>query len=120
MSQIMSDIFLGFLLQLRLLMASLAMFFSSLVWAADTSLFAGHWIEQADDPLKITLQSLDGQQVQASITHGYSDKRQIIIYQQSGQQLLDDAGIPVYMLENGKLRKMGTPLLVLFVRSGKL
>lgn len=88
--------------------------------AADANPFAGHWIEQADDPLKITLQPLADQQVQASITHGYSDQRQIIIYQQSGQQLLDAAGIPVYTLENGKLRKLGTPLLVLFVRSGSL
>lgn len=120
MSQIMSNMFLGFLLQLRLLVAAFGIFFSSLAWAADANPFAGHWIEQADDPLKITLQPLADQQVQASITHGYSDQRQIIVYQQSGQQLLDAAGIPVYTLENGKLRKLGTPLLVLFVRSGSL
>ena len=66
MSQIMSNMFLGFLLQLRLLVATLGIFFSSLAWAADANPFAGHWIEQADDPLKITLQPLADQHAQAN------------------------------------------------------
>lgn len=121
MSQIMSNMFLGFLLQLRLLVATLGIFFSSLAWAADANPFAGYWIEQADDPLKITLQPLADQQVQASIKHGYSDQPQVLVYQQSGQQLLDATGTAMFqLLDNGKLRRLDTPLLVLFVRAGEL
>lgn len=91
------------------------------VRAADANPFAGYWIEQADDPLKITLQPLADQQVQASIKHGYSDQPQVLVYQQSGQQLLDATGTAVFqLLDNGKLRRLDTPLLVLFVRAGEL
>lgn len=91
------------------------------VRAADANPFAGYWIEQADDPLKITLQPLADKQVQASIKHGYSDQPQVLVYQQSGQQLLDATGTAVFqLLDNGKLRRLDTPLLVLFVRAGEL
>lgn len=104
----------------RLFIAVFTLSGSALLWAADPNPFSGYWIEQADDPLKITLRPLEGQQIQASISHGHSDISQSTVYQQVGLQLLGADGTAVYALERGKLRKLDTSSLVLFIRSGDL
>lgn len=96
-------------------------FIASLLWAATAAAgtladYSGEWIEQADDPLKISLQPADGEHIEAHIRHGRSDQVRTLILHNSNGQLVDESGTPRFALENGKLRQLDTALLVLFVR----
>ncbi len=97
------------------------LFITSLLWtivaaASETSRFQGEWVEQADDPLKISLQPLDANRFEARISHGRSDQAQVVQLHSDGRRLLDESGTPRFALENGKLRQLDTALLVLFVQ----
>lgn len=78
--------------------------------------FSGEWIEQADDPLKITLQRLTQHQFTATITLGNSSSAHRLQLYVEGERLLAADGTPVYALQNGKLRQLDSPLPVFFVR----
>lgn len=84
--------------------------------AGEVADYIGEWIEQADDPLKISLQPADGGHMEAHIRHGRSDQVRTLVLHNSNGQLLDESGTARYALESGKLRQLDTPLLVLFVR----
>lgn len=103
------------------------LFITSLLWAIvaaasetsrfqGASRFQGEWVEQADDPLKISLQPLDANRFEARISHGRSDQAQVVQLHSDGRRLLDESGTPRFALENGKLRQLDTALLVLFVQ----
>lgn len=96
-------------------------FFASLLWAAtgltaELADYSGEWIEQADDPLKISLQPTEEGQLEAHVRHGRSDQVRTLVLHNSNGQLVDESGTPRFALENGKLRQLDTALLVLFVR----
>lgn len=96
-------------------------FIASLLWAATAAAgtladYSGEWIEQADDPLKISLQPVEGERMQVQIRHGRSDQVHSLVLHNSNGQLVDESGTPRFALENGKLRQLDTALLVLFVR----
>ncbi len=96
-------------------------FIASLLWAVtgqagELTDYSGEWIEQADDPLKISLQPAEDGRVEAHIRHGRSDQIRTLVLRNSNDQLVDESGTPRFALENGKLRQLDTALLVLFVR----
>lgn len=96
-------------------------FIASLCWAAtglatELAEYGGKWIEQADDPLKISLQPLDAEHLEARIRHGRSDRVRSLTLRNNNGQLVDESGTARFTLEHGKLRQLDTPLLVLFVR----
>lgn len=78
--------------------------------------FTGRWIEQADDPQKISMRVLEDSRLEARFTLGPSDSGTTRILRVSGNLLLDENGQPVFSLESGKLRQHDSNRLVLFVQ----
>ncbi|MGI6408561.1 MAG: hypothetical protein GXZ05_12980 [Gammaproteobacteria bacterium] len=78
--------------------------------------YSGEWIEQADDPLKISLQPIDDERLEARIRHGHSDEVRRLVLSNRNSQLIDESGAPRFVLEHGKLRQLDTSMLVLFVK----
>lgn len=100
----------------RPLLISTIMFWVITGSAAELTDYSGEWIEQADDPLKISLQPIDGEHLEAQIRHGYSDEVRSFVLRNDSKRLVDESGTPRFALEHGKLRQLDTRQLVLFVR----
>lgn len=93
-----------------------AALFCALAQAESARDFTGRWIEQADDPQKISMRALEDGRLEARFTLGPSDSGTTRIFRISGNLLLDENGQPVFTLENGKLRQQDSNRLVLFVQ----
>lgn len=90
--------------------------FSLSTLAAEPNDFTGSWIEQADDPLKITLTALSENQLEARISHGPSDQVRTLTLGIQDNLLLSDSGHALFELHNGKLRQLNAKQLTLFVK----